>query len=93
MLAAGVHPLFSNAPSRRVLFLLQITEALTNGLRIARQDPRDVLDPTMPQLGRLDGRLPPSIFLRQPTEESLHLPFNLCCIHCYTALLNLGHPL
>jgi hypothetical protein len=71
-------PFFSDAPSRRILFLLQITEALANGFRIARQNPRDVLDPTMPQFGRLYRRIPTSILLRQPLEESLHLPFDLC---------------
>jgi len=43
-------PLFSDAPSRRILCLLQIMEALTNGFRIARQNLRDVLDPTIPSL-------------------------------------------
>src|ERR1700745_2556627 len=35
---AGVHPLFADATRRRVLCLLQVTETLTNGLRIAPQD-------------------------------------------------------
>jgi len=74
----GVPPFFSDAPGRCIFFILQIAEALTNGLRIARQAPRDVLDPAMPQLGHLYGRIPTSILLRQPTEESLHLPFDIC---------------
>src|SRR6266852_3863419 len=71
-----------------ILFILQLVDALTNGFRIARQDPRDVLDPTMPQLGRLYGRIPTSVLLRQPTEEALHLPFDICCIHFHAVLLD-----
>jgi hypothetical protein len=71
-----------------LFFLLQLVETLTNGWRIARQAPGAVRDPTMPQLGRLDGRLPTSILRRQPPEKSLPLAFDLCCIHVHTALLD-----
>ena len=56
--------------------------------RIARQDPRDVLDPTMPQLGRLDCGIPTPILLRQPPEEALHLPFDICWIHSWASVLD-----
>jgi hypothetical protein len=71
-------PYVSDPPCRRILVLFSIAETLTDGFRIARQDPRDILNPTMPQLGRFYGRIPPSILLREPTDESLHLPFDIC---------------
>src|SRR5712691_7428428 len=87
LFAAGALPLFSDAPSRRILCLLQLAEALTDGFRIARQDPRDVLDPAMPQLGRLDGCISTAILFRQPPEEPPHLPCDLCYIHFHAVLL------
>jgi hypothetical protein len=51
---------------------------LTNGFGVARQDPRDVFDPAMAQLGGLNGRVPTAILFRQPPKEALHLLFDLC---------------
>src|SRR2546423_1525536 len=65
-------------------------EAVAAGLRSARQAPGDVPAPAMPQLGRLNGRIPTSVLLRQPPEESLHLLFDICCIHVHAALLDPG---
>src|SRR5712691_12278246 len=42
----------------------------------------------MPQLGRHDGCVSTAILLLQPTEESPHLPFDLCCIHFHPVLLD-----
>jgi len=56
-------PFFADAPRRRILFLLQITEALANGFRITRHNPCDVLDPAMSQFGRLYRRIPTAILL------------------------------
>src|SRR6185295_435300 len=86
--AAGGHPLFADATHRRVLCLLQIAAALTNGVRISPPDTRQILDPAMPQLGRFDRRIPTSIFFRQPSAEPLHLLFDLCCIPIHAALLD-----
>ena len=68
-------PLFSEAPSRGIRFLLQLVETVPNGFRIACQEPRHVLDPAMPQLGGLDGGISPSSLLRQPPQKALHHPF------------------
>jgi len=48
--------------------------------------------PARPELGRLYGRIPTSLLLRQPPEQSLHLPFDICCIHVHAALLDPGSP-
>ena len=84
---AGGRPFFAQAPHRRILCFLQLTEALANGCRITRQYPCDVLHAAMPQLGRLNGRLPTAILLRQPPEEPLHLLFDLGCISVHAVLL------
>src|SRR4029453_7990835 len=74
----GRPPFFSDAPSRPILCRLEIAQTLTNGFGIARQHPRDVLDPTVAQLGGLDGRIPTSVLFRYPPQEALHLLFDLC---------------
>src|SRR5262249_44433199 len=85
---AGVSlPFLGYLPRGGIRGLLQFVEALTDGFRVARQDSGDVLNPAMPQLGGLDGRISTSIFLRQPPKESLHLPFNRGCIFFHTILL------
>jgi hypothetical protein len=42
----------------------------------------------MPQFGRLDCGIPTPILLRQPPEEALHLPFDICWIHFHAVLLD-----
>jgi len=86
-LAAGALPLFSEAPRRRILCVLQLVEALADGLRRARPDPRDVLDPAMPQLGRLAGGLSTAILFRPPPEAPPPLPCALCYRHVPAVLL------
>ena len=54
---------------------------------ITLQQLRNVLDPTMPQLGGLDSCVAPSIILAQRVKEPLHLPFDFRCIGVHAALL------
>ena len=49
---------------------------------------RDVLDATMPQLGRFNGGITPSIVLSQRVEQPLHHPFDARCIRVHKALLD-----
>src|SRR5262249_8805467 len=63
-------------------------ETLPDSFWIAGQNLSQILDPTMPQFRGFDGRIPPSVLLREPTEEALHLPFDLCWIPFHPILLD-----
>ena len=77
------------APAR-ILGLLQRVETLPESFWIAGPNLGNRLAPTMPQLRGFDGRIPPSGLRRQPPEETLHLPFDLCWIPCHPLLLAPG---
>ena len=85
-------PFFSDTARVQIGCLFQFRSTLADGLGIALQDLRNVLDPTMPQFGCLDSCVAPAIILAQRAKEPLHLPFDFRCINVHAALLPISLP-
>ena len=66
-------PFFSDAARRGIARLFQFHPAPPYGFRVDSEQPGDILDATMAQLGRLDPRIAPPILLRQRRKQPLHL--------------------
>jgi hypothetical protein len=65
-------PPFSGTAGVQLRFAFQLAQALPDGLGVASQERRDVLDPAVAELGGLDGRIPTPIALLERVEEPLH---------------------
>jgi hypothetical protein len=48
-----------------------------DGIDVQARDPGDEPIPTVPELGTLDGGVPTSLLLIEPTEQEIHLPVDL----------------
>src|SRR3954449_9455824 len=81
-------PFLSDTSRIQVVPLDELVTPEANGLGIAPQDAGDVLDASVPQLGRFDGGISPSIALLQGVEETLHQAFDFRCIRGHDALLD-----
>jgi hypothetical protein len=57
--------------------ILEVALPLADGLGIDAQDLRDVLDPPVAELGRLDGGVAPPVVLAERPVEGLHGAFDI----------------
>ena len=48
-----------------------------DGIDVQAREPGDEPIPTVPELGTLDGGVPASLLLIEPTEQEIHLPVDL----------------
>src|SRR5512135_1173109 len=48
-----------------------------DGIDVPAREPGDEPIPTVPELGTLDGGVPASLLLIEPTEQEIHLPVDL----------------
>src|SRR5512135_3693683 len=48
-----------------------------DGIDVQAREPGDEPIPTVPELGTLDGGVPASLLLIEPTEQEVHLPVDL----------------
>src|SRR4029450_13968831 len=62
---ACARPFFTHPLTELVREVIQVLLTLADGLGIASQEGGDILDTPMPELGGLDGRIPPAVPLRE----------------------------
>src|SRR5262245_44476649 len=82
------HSYSSDTSGVKVVLAVELRLSLTYRLGVATQDASDVLDPSIPQLGRFDRGRTPSIVLSQGVKQVLHHPFDLGWIRDPFSLLD-----
>src|SRR5512135_3423331 len=55
----------------------QFVPAPAEGIDVQAREPGDEPVPAVPELGTLDGGVPASLLLIEPTEQEIHLPVDL----------------
>jgi hypothetical protein len=55
----------------------QFVPSPADGIDVQAREPGDEPIPTVPELGTLDGGVPASLLLIEPTEQEIHLPVDL----------------
>src|SRR4029079_7947028 len=74
---ASARPFLTDSFAEPVREMVEVLLTLMDGLGIAAQEGRDILDAAMPELGGLDGRISPAVLLRERVVEHPHRMLDL----------------